>query len=57
MKLAIRVSALTLVLAAAVAGNSLPKNSTTAAIHQSSVPGPTPYCNPFTDKCPNMRGR
>jgi hypothetical protein len=57
MKTAIRVSALTLVIAAAVAGNSVPKNSTVAAIHQSSVPGPTPYCNPFTDKCPNMRAQ
>lgn len=57
MKLAIRVSVVTLVLAAAVAGNSMSKNSTLAAVHQSSVPGPTPYCNPFTEKCPNMRAQ
>jgi hypothetical protein len=55
MKLVIRVSALTLILTAAFAGNSLPKNSTVAAIHQSNVPGPSPYCDPFIKKCPNMR--
>jgi hypothetical protein len=55
MNLVIRVSALTLVFAAAIAGNSLPKNSTVAAIHQATVPGPSPYCDPFIKKCPNMR--
>ena len=55
MKLVIRVSALTLVLTAAFAGNSLPRNATLAAIHQGTVPGPSPYCNPFTEKCGNMR--
>jgi hypothetical protein len=55
MKLSIRVIAFTLVVAAAVAGNSLPKNSTVAAIHQDSVPGPLPLCNPFTQTCPNIR--
>jgi hypothetical protein len=55
MKLFIRVSALTLVFAAAIAGNSLPKTSAVAAIHQGTVPGPTPYCNPYIEKCPNMR--
>jgi hypothetical protein len=55
MKIAIRILALCLVAAAAVVGNSLPKNTTVAVIHQGTVPGPTPYCNPFTEKCPNMR--
>lgn len=55
MKLVIRVSAVTLVLAGAAFGNSLPKSSAAAAIHQSSVPGPSPYCNPFIEKCGNMR--
>jgi hypothetical protein len=55
MKLAIRIAALSLVVAGAVAGNSLPKTSTLAAIHQGTVPGPTPTCNPFTQSCPSIR--
>jgi len=55
MKLVIRVSALTLVFAAAIVGNSLPKISTVAAIHQGTVPGPSPYCNPYIEKCSNIR--
>jgi uncharacterized membrane protein len=55
MKFAIRVTALTLVVAAAVAGNSLPKNTTVAVMHKATVPGPVPLCNPFTQSCPNIR--
>jgi hypothetical protein len=55
MKLSIRVIAFTFVVAAAVAGNSLPKNSTLAAMHRNTVPGPLPQCNPFTQPCPNIR--
>ena len=55
MKLVIRITAATVIIAAAVAGNSLAKPSAVAAIHQSNVPGPTPYCNPFTEKCAPMR--
>jgi hypothetical protein len=55
MKIAVRLSAATLVIAAAVAGNSMAKPATVAAIHQANVPGPTPYCNPFTQQCPPMR--
>jgi hypothetical protein len=55
MKTLIRVSGLTLIIAAAVAGNSMAKPSAVAAIHQGTVPGPTPYCNPFIEKCPPMR--
>ena len=55
MKFAVRVAALTLVVAAAVAGNSLPKNTDIAVMHKASVPGPLPLCNPFTQTCPNIR--
>jgi hypothetical protein len=58
MQLIIRMLALTLILAAAFAGNSSPKNSTVAAITPSSVPGgggPMPTCNPFTQACPPIR--
>jgi hypothetical protein len=58
MKLAIRISALTLVLAATFAGNSTPKTVTIAAITPSSVPGgggPMPTCNPFKQSCPPIR--
>jgi hypothetical protein len=55
MKLSIRVAAFTLVVATAVAGNSLPKHSTLAPIYRDSVPGPVPLCNPFTQTCPNIR--
>jgi hypothetical protein len=51
----IRVSALTLLIAGAIAGNSIPNAISATAIHQSSVPGPTPYCNPFEKKCPPIR--
>lgn len=55
MKLTIRVSALVLIIAGAVAGNSLPKVSTASVIHQGTVPYPTPSCNPFTQICPPIR--
>ena len=57
MKLAIRVIALTFVVAAAVAGNSLPSKSKTASIHSSAMPGPVPTCNPFTQNCQNIRSK
>ncbi len=55
MKLAVRISALSLVIAAAAFGNSFSKNPTVAAVHQGSLPGPIPTCNPFTEKCGNLR--
>jgi hypothetical protein len=55
MKIAIRLSAATLVIAAAVAGNSMAKPATIATAPHSNLPGPTPYCNPFTQQCPPMR--
>jgi hypothetical protein len=55
MKLALRVAAFTLVVAAAVAGNSIPKNPTVASMHKGTVPGPVPLCNPFTQTCQNIR--
>jgi hypothetical protein len=58
MKLIIRISALTLVLAAVFAENSAPKAVTIAAITPSSVPGgggPMPTCNPFKESCPPIR--
>jgi hypothetical protein len=53
MKLAIRVSALACIVAAAVASNSLPRNHAIAAVH--AMTGPAPTCNPFTQTCPNIR--
>ncbi len=58
MKLIIRMFALTLIIAAAFAGNSSPRTSTIASITPSSVPGgggPMPTCNPFTSSCPVIR--
>jgi hypothetical protein len=59
MKLFIRVTALTLVVAAAIAGNSSPKSTMIANNIPSSVPGgggPMPSCNPFTTpNCPPIR--
>lgn len=55
MKFALRVAAFTLVVAAAVAGNSLPNNTVVAVMHKATVPGPLPLCNPFTQACPNIR--
>jgi hypothetical protein len=55
MKLSIRILAFAVVAFAAVAGNSMPKTSVIAPSHQNTVPGPTPYCNPFTQVCPPIR--
>jgi hypothetical protein len=55
MKLALRVIAFTFVVAAAIGGNLLPRHTALAAVHQASVPGPLPTCNPFTQTCPNTR--
>lgn len=55
MKVAIRVIALTFVVAAAVAGNTLPSKTTFASMHSSAMPGPVPTCNPFTQNCQNIR--
>jgi hypothetical protein len=52
MKLTFRVAAFTLVVAAAVAGNHLPKRQTIAAVHQTT---PVPMCNPFKEPCPKIR--
>ncbi len=57
MKLSIRVFAFVLFLAAAVVGNSSVKISSAAPIQVAGIPGggPIPMCNPFTEKCPNIR--
>jgi len=55
MRLLIRTLALACFALAAVSGNSLPTNAKDAVVPQSSVPGPTPYCNPFTQVCPPIR--
>jgi hypothetical protein len=57
MKLVIRISAVILALAGAVAGNSLPKNPAvvSAAVHNSAVPGPIPVCDPWGTQTCNIR--
>jgi hypothetical protein len=58
MKLVLRISALTLVIAAAIAGNSVAKTPVVASNMHSSVPGgggPMPVCNPFERSCPTIR--
>lgn len=57
MKLALRAAAFTLVVAVAVAGNSLPAASTHAVVRRSVMPTntPIPMCNPFEHTCPNIR--
>lgn len=57
MKATVRVIAITFVVAAAIAGNSLPKNSTVAVAHHALVPGPIPTCNPLTQSCGNVRDK
>jgi hypothetical protein len=53
MKVVIRVTVFASIIAAAVVGNSLPKN---ANIKTAFAPtGPMPTCNPFTQACPNIR--
>ncbi len=58
MKLIIRIFALTLVVLAAVAGNSVASTSNVASNIRSSVPGgagPMPSCNPFNSNCSTIR--
>jgi hypothetical protein len=58
MKLIIRIFALTLIVVAAVAGNSVSMTSAAASNIHSSVPGgggPMPACNPFNSNCPTIR--
>jgi hypothetical protein len=57
MKLAIRLAALSLVVAATVAGNSLPSNSAHPKTHVRAVSSatPLPMCNPFERACPPVR--
>jgi len=57
MKLALRVIALTLFVAAAVVGNSSVKISRSTTVQIAGIPGggPIPMCNPFKEKCPNIR--
>jgi hypothetical protein len=33
----------------------MPKSTTIASIHGTTMPGPVPACNPFSQKCPDMR--
>ena len=57
MKLSVRLFALVLFVAAAVIGNSSVKTSRSATIQVAGIPGggPIPMCNPFKEKCPNIR--
>jgi hypothetical protein len=58
MKLIIRIFALSLIVLAAVAGDSGASSSNVASILPSGVPGggpPGPTCNPFTSNCPPIR--
>lgn len=58
MKLIIRIFAISLVVLAAVAGNSVASSSNIASNIHSSVPGgggPMPSCNPFNSNCSTIR--
>jgi hypothetical protein len=57
MKLSLRVLALVLFVAAAVVGNSSVKSSRSTTVQIAGIPGggPIPMCNPFKEKCPNIR--
>lgn len=57
MKLSVRVFAVVLFVAAAVVGNSSVKISRAATVQVAGIPGggPVPMCNPFREKCPNIR--
>jgi disulfide bond formation protein DsbB len=55
MKIAIRIFALTLAIAGAVAGTAMERTSDITSVHASTMPGPVPACNPFSQKCPNLR--
>ncbi len=56
MKLAIRIVALTFVLAAAVTG-AMPAKAPLVASNLPGFtpPGPIPACNPFIQQCPPIR--
>ena len=56
VKVVPRILACTLVIAAAAAGNSLNKAKVSTVI-VAGVPGggPIPMCNPYVQKCPNIR--
>jgi len=53
MKVVIRVTVFASIIAAAVVGNSLPKNGHLKTAFAPT--GPMPTCNPFTQTCPNIR--
>ena len=57
MKMAIRISLLTLVIGMAFSGNSYSGTQTTSQITPGIMPGgPMPQCNPFTSSnCPTIR--
>jgi len=55
MKLAVRILAVTVVVAGAIAGNSMQRNTLVASAGHSVVAGRMPTCNPFTQKCANIR--
>ena len=58
MKLFIRISALAIAIAAAVAGDSVTQAPMVASNIHGSVPGgggPMPVCNPFRESCPPIR--
>jgi hypothetical protein len=58
MKSIIRICAVTLIAAAAVASNSAAHTSNSPTIMPSSVPGgggPMPSCNPFNSACNPIR--
>jgi len=55
MKLAIRIFALSVVAAAAIAGYSTPRNSSVSGTHQVASVTPMPTCNPYTQTCPPIR--
>ncbi len=63
MKTTLRVIALSSIAPALLVGSFMSKSKpaamdkTVAVLHRSSVPGPVPACNPFTQKCPNIRER
>jgi hypothetical protein len=57
MKRFIQVSSLALIVVAAAAGSTLSKNSAPQSTQVAAMPGgnPLPMCNPFVQKCPNVR--
>jgi len=57
MKLVVRLFALVLFVAAAIIGNTSVTIDHSATVQVAGVPGggPIPMCNPFREKCPNIR--